>query len=67
MAMITGATSGTTIKNGTLVLKTPGKDGITFQKQNSYVRNTPTLNSINAKFDGKFDDALYYTYPSGTY
>lgn len=64
--MITGA-SGTTVKNGTVVLKTPGKGGLTYKKENSYVSNIPTLTAINNRYDGKFDSVGYYNTTTGNY
>lgn len=52
------AVSGLPIKNGTLVVST------TFTGEYStidrYVKNTPALASIQAKYDNRFDDPSYY-------
>lgn len=69
MPMITGAVAGNVVpKHGSIIVKTPGKEGsVVFQEINTYVSNIPTLANVDAKLDGKFDNALYYTNPTGAY
>ena len=67
MPMITGA-SGTTVKHGSITIKTPGKEGnIVFQRINTYVTNKPILADVDAKLDGKFDNVSYYNSTTGNY
>jgi hypothetical protein len=53
------AISGVAVKNGTVIVST------TFTGQyssiNTYVKNSPTINDIQTKYDGRFDDPTYYT------
>jgi hypothetical protein len=55
---ITKAISSNPIKNGTLIVSyTPtGEYGLS----NNYVKNTPTISDIEAKYDTRFDDPSYY-------
>jgi len=57
---ITKAISSNDIKNGSCVVgcKVTGfgvKDLL-----NTYVKNTPTISDIEAKYDNRFDDPAYY-------
>lgn len=51
------AKSATSIKNGTAVV-TCSSTG-RFSKLNTSVKTTPTINSIEDKYDAKFDDYTY--------
>ena len=53
------AVSGTTnVKNGTIVVS-PTKTG-NYSKIDTYASNLPTMATIQAKFDNRFDDPSYY-------
>jgi hypothetical protein len=53
------AVSGTTnVKNGTIVVSTT-KTG-NYSKIDTYASNLPTMATIQAKFDNRFDDPRYY-------
>lgn len=69
MPMITGAVAGNVVpKHGSIIVKTPGKEGsIVFQELNTYVSNIPSLASVDAKLDGKFDNVSYYNSTTGAY
>lgn len=58
---IQAAVSGVAIKNGTLLVRTGGNAAnsgvVTY---NAYVTNSPTLATIQAKYDNRFDDPRYY-------
>lgn len=60
---INKAISANTIKNGTVVTTTSWTG--TYSKYDAYVKNTPTIEEIQAKFDTRFDDPSYY-YGTGT-
>lgn len=51
------AKSAVSIKNGTAVVTcfSTGK----FSKLNTSVKNTPNINSIESKYDARFDDVTY--------
>jgi hypothetical protein len=55
---ITKAISANSIKNGTLLVSctTTGE----YSLLNTYVKNTPTISDIEAKYDNRFDDPAYY-------
>ena len=48
------------IKNGTVVVSCK-KTGLSDKDLlNTYVKNTPTINDIESKYDNRFDDPSYY-------
>lgn len=53
------AISGADIKNGSSVFTT-SKTG-TYQTLNTYVKNTPAIATIEAKYDTRLDDPRYYS------
>jgi hypothetical protein len=55
------AVSGNLIKNGTIVFSC-GMTGYPSGTivNNSFVKNTPTINTIQSKYDLRFDDPSYY-------
>jgi len=55
---IAKAISGNNIKNGSIVTNTlfTGQ----YKTYNYYVKNTPTLTDIQAKYTDRFDDPSYY-------
>ena len=55
---ITKAISANNIKNGSSVVSCSrtGEYGLL----NTYVKNTPTISDIEAKYDSRFDDPAYY-------
>lgn len=55
---ITKAISSNELKNGTGVV-TCSRTG-NYSVLNTYVKNTPTIVDIQAKFDFRFDDPSYY-------
>jgi hypothetical protein len=58
---IQAAVSGVVVKNGTVVVGVggiPSTSGII--TYNTYVNNTPTITTIQAKYDNRFDDPRYY-------
>ncbi len=55
---ITKAISANELKNGTAVV-TCSRVG-EYSVLNTYVKNTPTLAAIEAKYDNRFDDPSYY-------
>lgn len=60
---ITKAISANSIKNGTMVvgcLNTGFPTSPTTILYNQYVKNTPTISDIEAKYDNRFDDPSYY-------
>jgi hypothetical protein len=61
---ITKAISANSIKNGTSVVSctTTGE----YSLLNTYVKNTPTISDIEAKYDNRFDDITYYTIGTST-
>lgn len=56
---IAKAISANDIKNGSVVTNTlfTGQ----YKTYNYYVKNTPTMNSIENKYDDKLDDIVYYS------
>lgn len=60
---IQAAKSANPVKNGTAVVTTTftGK----YSTLDTYVLNTPTIASIESKYDNRFDDITYYTIGSG--
>jgi hypothetical protein len=46
------------IKNGTVVAGCKRTGG--FSKLDTYVKNTPVITDIQAKYDERFDDPAYY-------
>ena len=52
------ANSSNSIKNGTTVV-TASSTG-RYSVYNQHVKNSPTLENIQAKFDARFDDPSYY-------
>lgn len=52
------AVSANTIKNGTVVTTTSLTGQ--YSKYDAYVKNTPVIGDIQAKFDARFDDPSYY-------
>lgn len=61
---IAKAISANTIKNGTTITTTTFTGY--YNTLNTYVKNTPTINDIQNKYDNRFDDITYYTIGSGT-
>ncbi len=57
---IAKANSGNDIKNGTIVVSTKITGPTTKDILNTYVKNTPAINTIEAKYDKRFDDPSYY-------
>lgn len=53
------AISGVDIKNGSSVFTT-SKTGA-YQTLNTYVKNTPTISTIESKYDTRLDDPRYYS------
>lgn len=49
---------GNSIKNGTSVVSCTRTGE--YSVLNTYVKNTPTIGDIEAKFDQRFDDPSYY-------
>lgn len=60
---ITKAINANQLKNGTSVVSCTSTGQ--YSKLDSYVKNTPALSSIEAKFDNRFDDPSYYYGSSG--
>ena len=56
---IVKAKSANAIKNGSALVSV-NKSG-TSETENTYVKNTPALSDIQAKYDTRFDDPRYYT------
>lgn len=56
---IQAAISGTVVKNGTVVVTTSWTGE--YSTLNTSVINTPTISSIESKYDSRFDDPRYYT------
>lgn len=59
------ANSGELIKHGTLVVAISPFNN-SFQANNNSVKNTPTINEIENKYDDRFDDISYYTIGDST-
>ena len=62
MADIAKAKSSNEIKNGTMVVSC-GRTGFPLSGTivyDKYVKTIPTLNSIENKYDARFDDPSYY-------
>lgn len=58
MADIGKANSSNDIKNGTLIVSCTRTGE--YNTINTYVKNTPTLASIESKYAARFDDPSYY-------
>ena len=54
------AKSGSSIKNGTVVLSASPFTN-SFQYNNTNVYNKPIINDIESKYNDRFDDITYYT------
>lgn len=52
------ALSSNPIKNGTLITSCTFTGQYSFN--NNYVKNTPAIGDIEAKYDNRFDDPSYY-------
>lgn len=52
------AVSANPIKNGTMLVGTSLTGA--YSTRDTYVKNTPTMNTIEAKYDNRFDDPGYY-------
>lgn len=50
--------SANDIKNGTMIVTTSWTGQ--YSKYDAYVKNTPTLEDIQSKFQDRFDDPSYY-------
>lgn len=50
--------SANVIKNGTILVGTSQTGN--YSTINTYVKNTPTINTIENKYDNRFDDPGYY-------
>ncbi len=61
---IQAAISGKPVKNGTAVVTTTFTGE--YSTLDTYVVNTPTIASIESKYDNRFDDTTYYTIGSGS-
>lgn len=48
------------IKNGTMVVSCKITGLSNKDIYNAYVKNTPTINDIENKYDNRFDDPAYY-------
>lgn len=57
---ITKAISANSIKNGTTIVGCKVTGFTNKDLLNSSVKNTPTINDIQAKYDDRFDDPSYY-------
>jgi hypothetical protein len=57
---ITKAISGNDIKNGSCVVGCRVTGFTSNDVLNTSVKNTPTISSIESKFDNRFDDPAYY-------
>jgi hypothetical protein len=57
---ITKANSSNDIKNGTLIVSTKVTGLTAKDVSNVYTKNTPTIESIQAKYTNRFDDPSYY-------
>jgi hypothetical protein len=55
---ITKAISAKEIKNGTLLVSCTRTGE--YSLSNTYVKNTPVIADIEAKYDNRFDDPSYY-------
>lgn len=55
---INKAISANVIKNGTSIVSC-SRTG-EYSVINTYVKNTPTISDIEAKYDNRFDDPAYY-------
>lgn len=56
---IQAAISGVVVKNGTVVVSTTFTGE--YSTLDTYVKNTPTINDIENKYDNRFDDPRYYS------
>ena len=52
------AVSANPVKNGTMLVGTSSTG--TYSTRDTYVKNTPTMNTIENKYDNRFDDPSYY-------
>lgn len=60
---IQAAVSGVDVKNGTILVSCTRTGE--YSTINSYVKNSPTISEIEAKYDTRFDDPSYYYGSSG--
>lgn len=57
---IAKANSSNNIKNGTLVITSKVTGPTSKDFLNTYVKNTPSIDTIQAKYTNRFDDPSYY-------
>jgi len=57
---ITLAINSNPIKNGTLLVQCKATGFSSNDTYNQYVKNIPTINNIEYKYDGRFDNPSYY-------
>lgn len=56
---IQAAVSGVVVKNGTVVVSCTETGE--YSTIDTYVKNTPTISDIEAKYDSRFDEPRYYS------
>jgi len=56
---IQAAVSGVAVKNGTTIVSCTRTGE--YSVINTYVKNTPSITDIEAKYDSRFDDPRYYS------
>jgi hypothetical protein len=56
---IQAAVSGVAVKNGTVIVSSTFTGE--YSVLNTYVKNTPTIATIQSKYTDKFDDPTYYS------